>query len=177
MKIKQLYIFFNPSNLFARWLITLGQNTIQERKQFKVIPTSSLMLSWVSTYACVFLNLLTVDLTTLSVAQTIWLQVVGWTVNTELERTGSYRGPVWLLSQHLPQETVETTENFSQHTRCPSRDWNQVSPPPIQNTSHKYYGLCPLARYAHVWIKQSYPCNRPWRPIGLWDIEAPTFSL
>jgi hypothetical protein len=22
---------------------------------------------------------------------------------------------------------------------------------------------------------QSYPCNRPWRPIGLWDIEASTF--
>jgi hypothetical protein len=20
-----------------------------------------------------------------------------------------------------------------------------------------------------------YPCNRPWRPIGLWEIEAPTF--
>jgi hypothetical protein len=24
--------------------------------------------------------------------------------------------------------------------------------------------------------KKSYPCNRPWRPIGLWDVEAPTFS-
>jgi hypothetical protein len=23
---------------------------------------------------------------------------------------------------------------------------------------------------------KSYPCNRPWRPIGLWDIEDPTFS-
>jgi hypothetical protein len=22
-----------------------------------------------------------------------------------------------------------------------------------------------------------YPCNRPWKPIGLWDVEAPTFSL
>jgi hypothetical protein len=22
----------------------------------------------------------------------------------------------------------------------------------------------------------SYPCNRPWRPIGLWEVEAPTFS-
>jgi hypothetical protein len=25
--------------------------------------------------------------------------------------------------------------------------------------------------------KESYPCNRPWRPIGLWDVEASTFSL
>jgi hypothetical protein len=24
--------------------------------------------------------------------------------------------------------------------------------------------------------KLSYPCNRPWRVIGLWDVEAPTFS-
>jgi hypothetical protein len=23
---------------------------------------------------------------------------------------------------------------------------------------------------------ESYLCNRPWRPIGLWDVEAPTFS-
>jgi hypothetical protein len=27
------------------------------------------------------------------------------------------------------------------------------------------------------WKKCSYPCNRPWRPIQLWDVEAPTFSL
>jgi hypothetical protein len=25
--------------------------------------------------------------------------------------------------------------------------------------------------------KGKYPCNRPRRPIGLWDVEAPTFSL
>jgi hypothetical protein len=25
--------------------------------------------------------------------------------------------------------------------------------------------------------KKNYPCNRPWRPIGLWDVEAPTFFL
>jgi hypothetical protein len=24
--------------------------------------------------------------------------------------------------------------------------------------------------------RQSYPCNRPWRPIGLWDVEALMFS-
>jgi hypothetical protein len=26
-------------------------------------------------------------------------------------------------------------------------------------------------------VKSSYTCNRPWRPTGLWDVEAPTFSL
>jgi hypothetical protein len=25
-------------------------------------------------------------------------------------------------------------------------------------------------------VKQSYPCNKPWRSIVLWDVEAPTFS-
>jgi hypothetical protein len=25
--------------------------------------------------------------------------------------------------------------------------------------------------------KIKLPCNRPWKPIGLWDVEAPTFSL
>jgi hypothetical protein len=31
---------------------------------------------------------------------------------------------------------------------------------------------------AVMWIKgkASYPCNRPWRPIGLWDVEGPTLS-
>jgi hypothetical protein len=24
---------------------------------------------------------------------------------------------------------------------------------------------------------QKDPCNRPWKPIGLWDVEAPTFSV
>jgi hypothetical protein len=30
-----------------------------------------------------------------------------------------------------------------------------------------------------IYIKetQSYSCHRPWSPIGLWDAEAPTFSL
>jgi hypothetical protein len=31
--------------------------------------------------------------------------------------------------------------------------------------------------YAFIYKKkQSYPCNRPWRPIGMWYIEAPTSS-
>jgi hypothetical protein len=24
---------------------------------------------------------------------------------------------------------------------------------------------------------KSYSCNRPWKPTGLWDVEAPTFAL
>jgi hypothetical protein len=26
------------------------------------------------------------------------------------------------------------------------------------------------------YLDQSYPYNRPWRPIGLWEVEVPTFS-
>jgi hypothetical protein len=37
--------------------------------------------------------------------------------------------------------------------------------------SHSEYTL-------HAYHKRwSYPCNRPWRPIGLWVVEAPTFCL
>jgi hypothetical protein len=32
-------------------------------------------------------------------------------------------------------------------------------------------------RLASLWKKKwSYPCNRPWRPIGLWDVKDPTLS-
>jgi hypothetical protein len=34
--------------------------------------------------------------------------------------------------------------------------------------------FCSLRKDKKRW---SYPCNRPWSPIGLWDVEAPTFSL
>jgi hypothetical protein len=30
--------------------------------------------------------------------------------------------------------------------------------------------------YQHIEYKLSYPCNRPWRPIGLWDVEGLTLS-
>jgi hypothetical protein len=30
--------------------------------------------------------------------------------------------------------------------------------------------------YKYKKIGKTYPCNRSWRPIGLWDVEAPIFS-
>jgi hypothetical protein len=30
--------------------------------------------------------------------------------------------------------------------------------------------------YPYVKVKLSYPCNRPWRPIALWDVKDPTLS-
>jgi hypothetical protein len=34
----------------------------------------------------------------------------------------------------------------------------------------------PVQFFAVVAGKASYPCNRPWRPIDLWEVEPPTFS-
>jgi hypothetical protein len=33
-----------------------------------------------------------------------------------------------------------------------------------------------LAAEFRVKLNMARTCNRPWRPIGLWDVEAPTFS-
>jgi hypothetical protein len=45
--------------------------------------------------------------------------------------------------------------------------------------------MCDMSRLSRtIWYnhcnngkKKSYTRNRPWRPIRLWDVEAPTFSL
>jgi hypothetical protein len=49
---------------------------------------------------------------------------------------------------HTEMRKNSTTKNFKQHH------------------IHKY----------RIKFKQSCPCNRLWRPIGLWDVEDPTFS-
>jgi hypothetical protein len=37
--------------------------------------------------------------------------------------------------------------------------------------------LCvPLPYFGKIKLKWSYPCNRPWRSVGLWDVEDPTLS-
>jgi hypothetical protein len=33
-----------------------------------------------------------------------------------------------------------------------------------------------LSVYEPTSLHKSYPCNRPWRPIGLWDVEGLTLS-
>jgi hypothetical protein len=58
----------------------------------------------------------------------------------------------------------------------------------VDDWSALRYGRFTLGERSHstewaqepAWTLQylyiSYPCNRPWRPVGLWDVEAPTFS-
>jgi hypothetical protein len=37
------------------------------------------------------------------------------------------------------------------------------------------WGICNKSVYV-ISVKRSYPCNRPWRPIGMWDVEDSTLS-
>jgi hypothetical protein len=62
-------------------------------------------------------------------------------------------------------DDVESRKSFT--CRDPNSDLSAVQPVVSSYTD------CNIQ--AHVC--KSYPCNRPWRPIGLWDVEAPTFSL
>jgi hypothetical protein len=36
--------------------------------------------------------------------------------------------------------------------------------------------LCNYEAHCTTTKVKGYPCNRPWEPIGMWDIEAPIFS-
>jgi hypothetical protein len=44
--------------------------------------------------------------------------------------------------------------------------------------NHRYENLKPynitVNYFAVLRVAKNYPCNRPWRPIGLWDVEDPT---
>jgi hypothetical protein len=48
-----------------------------------------------------------------------------------------------------------------------------TGPYPEPDQSNPYHPIPSYHRTALPY--KSYPCNRPWRPIGLWDVEAPTF--
>jgi hypothetical protein len=47
------------------------------------------------------------------------------------------------------------------------------------NNLNTFMKVKTINKYLLQWqrpIKLSYLYNRPWRPVGLWDVEAPTFS-
>jgi hypothetical protein len=53
---------------------------------------------------------------------------------------------------------------------------------PSYTPRHRTHFILPFTTHMVTvevfWIlfRYSYSCNRPWRPISLWDVEAPTFS-
>jgi hypothetical protein len=79
---------------------------------------------------------------------------------------------IQLIRLHLTDNSYMLNLGFSHSwesdTACFGRNsltvWRTLLPPPLGSKSK-------------MKKKKSYPCNRPWRPIGLWDIVAPTFSL
>jgi hypothetical protein len=66
--------------------------------------------------------------------------------------------------------TVSDYMRFEVLTRQILKRWSDVEAPTFtRKSAHKWrWGCQPYA--------PSYPCNKPWRPIGLWDVEAPTFD-
>jgi hypothetical protein len=57
---------------------------------------------------------------------------------------------------------------------CLARPLHRATPPPLPA-----YSQCKWdAQFQATFVTYiSYPCNRPWRPVGLWDVEVPTFCL
>jgi hypothetical protein len=56
--------------------------------------------------------------------------------------------------------------------------WHPLSAKVGTNFANKRRSLVRIVRLrtkGHG-VYKSYPCNRPWGPIGLWDVEVPTFS-
>jgi hypothetical protein len=54
------------------------------------------------------------------------------------------------------------------------RSWMSVSSSVLQSQVGLLYKPWMTDEYGV--LGKSYPCNRPWRPIGLWEVKAPTFS-
>jgi hypothetical protein len=50
--------------------------------------------------------------------------------------------------------------------------------PRLENFRIQFYNIpiCIIPPLPIYYLLKSYPCKRLWRPIGLWDVEAPTFS-
>jgi hypothetical protein len=46
----------------------------------------------------------------------------------------------------------------------------------MMRTKKQYHGYCGTQKHCLL-KKTSYPCNRPWRPAGLWEVDTPTFSI
>jgi hypothetical protein len=86
--------------------------------------------------------------------------------------------PLWILKRHFPFQEMRkvssapTVSNFtidmqffwlqsrilSSKKKFPSKFWNNL------------YSVLSFTFY------KSFPLYRPWRPLGLWEVEAPTFS-
>jgi hypothetical protein len=62
--------------------------------------------------------------------------------------------------------------------KADGNEWRRGSPVQTAHTAGRYSGEAAIPlQYSVTHYLVTVSCNRPWRPIGLWDVEAPTFSL
>jgi hypothetical protein len=95
-----------------------------------------------------------------------------------------------LIKHHVMKSyrRVDTHHHFDLGTRW---TWmvsfapRQLYPPPKSFSGTHWIGILvgPVSRYGRCGVetisylrRESNPSNRPWRPIGLWDVEDPTLS-
>jgi hypothetical protein len=80
----------------------------------------------------------------------------------------------WWWEKSLPVPRVEPHPSSlvaSHHSERP------IPAPKLESTSVRFV-LCSVSdRWSYIQARnKNYSCKRPWRPIGLWDVEVPTFS-
>jgi hypothetical protein len=91
---------------------------------------------------------------------TLWCCIVWWIGTNVLEEPAMPWNTGTWLSQKTATFSVTTVRNSNL-------------------TGHRQVIQVVLYwRWQRRWdkVRESYPCNRLWRPKGLWDVEAPTFS-
>jgi hypothetical protein len=93
-----------------------------------------------------------------------------------------HAGPLWLWRLKKCTQVFSQATMHSGNVLPSSLGWciclahsKHTAPSGQMLTSLGFTGhaLFLSSQYKRRW---SYPCNRLWRPIGLWDVEAPTFS-
>jgi hypothetical protein len=94
---------------------------------------------------------------------------------------------LWIISrtnQHLAKSSAQCRpiihkikEGGLKSSKYFLQTWCEWKREPSLNQVGKLSTWTEMLTVIFINHKKSYPCNRPWRPIGLWDVEAPTFSL
>jgi hypothetical protein len=83
------------------------------------------------------------------------------------------RGTHWIGGWVGHRADMDNVENRKISCACQESNYDS---PATQPLTHRYTDWDIPARHCILFTSESYPCNRPWRPIGLWDLEGPTFS-
>jgi hypothetical protein len=100
-------------------------------------------------------------------------------LNSLTRSSGAYFQVLWRrtrvdLDMVMMRKILASTKGRTQSFQpCSKSPFSTI----YSSTETRKY-LCSLpGRWPYIRARnKSYPCNRPWRPIGLWDVEVPTFS-